>query len=134
MSEEQKQDTPVAPVEEIAPVEETTPAVEEPKQEEEEAAEPPVVENKEGETTQAPTVDKKEEETAQSSVTEKKEEEKKNKSYKNTITPCGATEGSLYGDSKNMSGTRIEPVSPPWKGGMITTTLTAQLAVCCEIE
>ncbi|KAM3164674.1 hypothetical protein ACU8KH_01595 [Lachancea thermotolerans] len=28
---------------------------------------------------------------------------------------------------KNMSGTRIEPVSPPWKGGMITTTLTALL-------
>ncbi|CDH08250.1 uncharacterized protein ZBAI_00032 [Zygosaccharomyces bailii ISA1307] len=26
---------------------------------------------------------------------------------------------------KNLSGTRIEPVSPPWKGGMITTTLTA---------
>ena len=25
-----------------------------------------------------------------------------------------------------MSGTRIEPVSPPWKGGMITTTLTAR--------
>ena len=29
--------------------------------------------------------------------------------------------------SKNLSGTRIEPVSPPWKGGMITTTLTAHV-------
>lgn len=29
------------------------------------------------------------------------------------------------GGAKNLSGTRIEPVSPPWKGGMITTTLTA---------
>lgn len=51
--------------------------------------------------------------------------DKKKKSYTFIISEYDTFNFTVKFWQKNLSGTRIEPVSPPWKGGMITTTLTA---------